>query len=395
MNNRLTLVTIYVVILFTHIGFSMLFPVNPRYAIYVGASVSHIGLIVGTFAYVTALTMIPFGLLADRIGKRSLLLIGVTACIAVPWLYPQASTPSQLVLVIGLHGLATASFIPAANALLVDITPPPKWGRILGQFTAIALLGMAIGPAIGDFLLENCGFNTVFHTCSLMPIPGLLLIAIVFRRIPHEPSQAGRPTSGDPTLPRSSRGWLKSPAALIALLTPLFITVGSGTICAYMPLYADELGITWGGAAGFLIMALYGGSVVSRDPAGRISDKIGRFPVILFGFGISVISLACISMVTSFPALIVTTTFFGVGMGIAMPPGFALMADVAPAEMRGFGLGIANSSLQVGVAVGGSLMGLVVGTWGYEIMLYCCTLVVAIGMLIVLVLGYYARKKRQ
>ena len=82
---------------------------------------------------------------------------------------------------------------------------------------------------------------------------------------------------------------------------------------------------------------------------------------------------------------------FGLGMGIAMPASFALLADIAPVESRGFAMGIASSALQAGLAIGATVMGMFLGIASFENMFRVCSIGVLVGLIVVFVLLYTGR----
>jgi len=373
----LRLLPLYVVGFCGYTGFSLLFPVIPKYADALGASLSMVGLVVGTFSYAAALTMIPFGMLSDRVGRRTLLVVGLVIYTVAPLFYIVVSDPLQLILVRGIHGLASAAFIPAANALVVDMSSPQRKGEALGWFTAATMLGFVFGPITGGFLLHSYGYNATFYACSLTSLLALVLI------LPWLGSMVGRPVQKGASV--SSWGWLWQWRAVGALLTPLFITFGSGTIVAFMPLYGEGISIT-ASQVGIIITAIYASSALLRAPAGRLSDRIGREMVILFGFAISAAALLFFSFLTSFPSLIVAGVVFGFGMGLAMPAAFALAADLAPLSARGLAMGAASSALQAGLAIGATAMGGVAAVAGFGSMFGICAAILAVGLIAVLLL---------
>lgn len=368
------LLPLYVVGFCGYTGFSLLFPVIPQYAEALGAPLSLVGLVVGTFSYVAALTMIPFGMLSDKVGRRTLLITGLVIYTLAPLFYVTVTSPLQLMLVRGIHGLAAASFIPAANALVVDMSPPQRRGEALGWFTAATMMGFIVGPITGGFLLNSYGFNAAFYACSLTSLLALLLI------LPWLKSMPGKPVPEEAS--ESSWGWLWQRRAFGALLTPLCITFGSGTIVTFMPLYGERISII-ASQVGVIITGIYASSALLRAPAGRLSDRIGRERVILCGFIISAAALVFFSFFTSFPLLMMAGIVFGFGMGLAMPAAFALVADLAPLSARGLAMGTASSFLQAGLAIGATAMGGVAAAAGFGSMFGICGAILAAGLIVV------------
>jgi len=280
-----------------------------------------------------------------------------------------------------VHGLASAAFIPVAHALVVDISPPHRIGEAMGWYTASTQLSFVIGPIAGGFLLNYFGFNATFYACSAVPLLGLLFILPRLHTIPRRPVVEEAVTS--------PWGWLRQRRALGGLLTPFFITLGSGTIIAFMPLYGEGFGIETG-RVGVIITIIYASSLLLRAPAGRLSDRIGRTPVILSGLLISAVALACMSFAASFPWLVAAGIFFGLGMGLAIPASFALVADLSPVGERGLSMGTASSFLQLGVAVGATAMGGVAGAMGLGTMFKICALILVAGLLLI----FYLTRQR-
>jgi MFS family permease len=81
-------------------------------------------------------------------------------------------------LIRAFHGLACASFFPAASALAVNTAAPERWGEALGWFTTSTQSAMVAGPLIGGLLLSHYGFGVAFYSCSAMPLLGLIFAGL-------------------------------------------------------------------------------------------------------------------------------------------------------------------------------------------------------------------------
>jgi len=353
-----------------------MFPVIPLYAAKLGASVSQVGVIVATISYVTAFLLIPFGMLSDRFGRQKLLLGGLAVFTLAPLLYPLANNPGQLILFRAVHGFAAAAFLPAAIALVVDLTPDTRRGTAIGWYTASLQLGLMAGPITGGFLTSQFGFDAAFYGCSAISFIGLALAFSRLRAIAHRPESI-------PVEASSSWRWLGQPLAIAVLLAPLLVAVGSGTIGSYIPLYGIGFGMTETDA-GAIITAVYASSALLRAPAGRLADRIDRKLLLICGVGLSAIAVSLFSFFHGLAQFIVIGIIFGVGMGIAMPASLVMAADFSLAGGRGLAMAIPTCFFQVGLAIGPTAMGFVANTYGFKTMFLDCAASLAFGLFIML-----------
>jgi MFS family permease len=374
LRNSFTLVTLYIVAFVGFTGFSFLFPVIPLYAVELGADVAEAGFIAAVTAYVAAFLLVPMGILSDRMGRHRLLGGGLTLFTLAPLLYPLASNSIQLILVRALHGAAAAAFLPAAIALVIDITPAEKRGSAIGWYTASLQLGLMAGPITGGFLLKYFGFDPVFYACAAVSALALILISVRVSAFVYEPAPEMEGAS--------SWSWMKQSLVFAAFMTPMFIAIGSGSIATYVPLYNEFLGIDEVGA-GSIITALYASSAILRIPAGRLADRIDRKIIIVSGLGLSSIAIGLISSFHTFPQLIILAILFGIGMGFAMPASLAMAADFSPAQTRGLTMAISTSFFQVGFAVGTTVMGLVGQVSNFQTLFLASSLSIGFGFLVI------------
>ncbi|MDY6833600.1 MAG: MFS transporter [Chloroflexota bacterium] len=362
----------------THVGFSVLFPMIGTYAMdSFGASESQAGIVFGAFSYPIVITLIAFGILADRIGHRRLMIPGLILCTLAPLFYPLADNTSELILVRVLHGLTFAMFLPAMTAIVVNMAPEGRRGEYIGWFSAATLAGVAVGPAIGGLIHHN----TAFLLCSIASGIALITILVGLTSVSPKPVSPKTATGG-------SWAWLRTRTAIAALLIPCTITIGSGTIAAYIPQYIDDINAASSSTAeaGIIITLMYISSALLRVPAGALSDRIGRKTVVLLGILICVVAITMIASFTPLLIIAIASILFGIGMGTAMTPGTALLADVSPSEARGLTMGAMNTSLQAGLALGPTLMGFVKGISSYQSMFIVCALAIALGTTVIVVL---------
>lgn len=376
MKNSFTLITLYIVAFVGFAGFSFLFPVIPLYAAELGATVAEVGVIVATISYVTAFLLIPFGMLSDRFGRQKLLVGGLVIFTLAPLLYPLANNPEQLIWFRAIHGLAAAAFLPAAIALVIDLTPEAKRGEAIGWYTASLQLGLMAGPITGGFLAGEFGFNAAFYGCSAISLIGLVLAFSRLQAMAHR-------SAVTPVKASSSWRWLGQPLAIAVLLATLLVAVGSGTIGSYIPLYGREFGMTEADA-GAIITAVYASSAILRAPAGRLADRIDRKILLIGGVALSAIAVSLFSFFHGLSQFIIIGIIFGIGMGIAMPASLVMAADFSSASGRALSMAIPTCFFQVGLAVGPTVMGYVAQMSSFETMFLACAASLAFGLFIML-----------
>jgi DHA1 family multidrug resistance protein-like MFS transporter len=356
---------------------SVLLPAMPLYTANLGASVSEIGAIIALLAFGTALFMIPCGLLSDRFGRRTLLVTGLLISTLAAFLYTLTTNTLELSLLRGLHGIGLAAQIPVTIAAALDLSPEGQRGKTLGWYTTSTQAGLMVGPLIGGYLLSNFNFTTVFITSGFISLAGLVTVLLLFRGIPQaEKDEIALITSWE---------WLKRKALYGAVLTPFAISIGIGTIAAYIPIYCKGFNISAIGA-GLIITLLYTSSTMLRIVSGTMSDRIGRKPMILFGLALSAISAALMANFHTLALLGIVAFCFGIGMSIVQPSGMALTADLAPHKTRGLAIGMFTTLYQFGSAVGPSAMGAVAESSNLETMFLACGLTMAFVLLIIYIL---------
>jgi DHA2 family multidrug resistance protein len=112
---------------------------------------------------VAAAIMIPLsGWLADRYGRKKVLVLSVVLFTVSSALCGVAQSLGQIVLFRFLQGLAGAALVPQSQAVLLDINPPERQGRAMAVWVLAVVVGPAVGPVLGGWLTENYSWRWVF-----------------------------------------------------------------------------------------------------------------------------------------------------------------------------------------------------------------------------------------
>lgn len=173
------------------IGESLFFYIQPLYLQQLGADPVQIGLILGMAAAVLAVTHIPAGALADRIGTRRLMVAGwMTGVLAAGLMFAARSLP---VFVIGLLTYSFTGFVLAPmNRYVSAVRGPWSMARALSTVSAMFNMGGILGAPLGGFIGDRWGLRSIYAVSILMFIVSTWIIA----RTHHQPVQLGHDKPG-------------------------------------------------------------------------------------------------------------------------------------------------------------------------------------------------------
>ena len=145
------------------------------------------GLVLGVLGLTSAISAVFLGRLGDRRGHRPVLLVSVLAAGLLYLPMAAAQNPWQLVALQALFGIAAGGIVPAANAMVANLTPPERRGSIYGVTAGVAALGGFVGPLAGGALGASFGFRAPFLATAVL----LLAVAAGIARSVRATSRLG------------------------------------------------------------------------------------------------------------------------------------------------------------------------------------------------------------
>ena len=339
-------------------------PVLPRFAQDLGAAPEAVGLIVAASTITGIVIKLPAGALSDLLGRKRMMLLGCLFFAVPPFLYPLVHTPGALLALRLLHGFATAIFSPVASAYVADLSQRGR-GEKLGWFAAAGDMGSTLGPLLGGLLLfYTASYPRTYLTVGIL---GTLPFLIVLCLPEDERSGIG----GSTLDARSRHFWsgirevLSSQAVLVASMLEAAMYVGYGAFLGFFPLYAKGVGLNDAQIA--LVMGVQlGTTMIAKPLSGRLSDRLGRKPMILAGLFLCAASLPVIPMLSSLWVLFPVSAVFGLGVAVVTPSTTALVADLVKAGRMGSAMGAFGTIWDIGEALGPILAGFLIASFGYS-----------------------------
>lgn len=340
------------------VGNSMLFIILPLYVAKLPAPLFHlpktllIGLLISAFGLINSFLQPLTGTLADRLGKRKpiievgLILVGLST-----FAFTFANNYSHLFIMRMLQGIGVAMTIPASLALMTAASQKETRGGSMGIYTTMRIVGFAAGPLIGGFLFERYGFSTTFLTGAAFIFVGLAAVHIWVEEIAPE-----RSTASSRHAPIFDRNLLSA-----GLLGVAFATFAMSNAFSMITTLENEfnarLNITaFAFAVAFSVLMV--SRLITQLPLGRLSDTLGRKPLLIGGLILMAPATALLGYVNTDSQLIILRILQGVASAGVAAPAFAVAADLSSAGGEGRQLSIVSMGFGLGSALGPLLAGL-------------------------------------
>ena len=349
---------------FCFISYNMVrMPVLALFAESLGASPERIGLIVSVSTLTGVFLKLPSGALSDIYGRRMLLRVGVIAFGVPPFFYPFVSDLNVLTVLRLCHGLATAIFAPSALATVAELYRERR-GAALGTYTACTQSGALLGPLIGGYLAFVSGFSSAFMTAGVF---GCAAIVMFYSLQLSSPPPRVPDTGVASVWAEMWKGFsvvARNRKVLIASSTDAAKMIANGALMAFLPLYGVSVGLN-AGEVGLLFTVQSLTSFFSKPIMGRVSDRVGRQPLIMLGLLICAATFVGIPHVSGLAVLLLLSAGFGFGEAVVTSSSSAFVADSSEFKTLGAGMGMQGTIGDIGHASGPLLAGVLIAHLSY------------------------------
>jgi len=313
----------------------------------VGSDKAGAGLAVGAFG-ITALLLRPWiGRITDRNGRRHMLIIGALLALASTAMLSVVDTLPLIVVARLVAGVGEAAFAVASITALIDMAPPERIGAALSYNSLGLYLGLALGPTLGEWAVEENGYQFAFQVGAALVA---LSVAVIVFAVPE--------TMTHPSLERTPLIHRASLPIAVAFLANL---IGAGGFLAFASLRADEIDLEQAG----LVLLTYGAVViVLRLTTAPVVDRIPALRLGVFALLASAAGLFLGSASDSAPMLLLGGALVATGVAFSTPAFFAAaFASAGPSE-RGAISGTMMATIDLSFGFGPMLLGLIANASG-------------------------------
>ncbi|WP_241024249.1 MFS transporter [Burkholderia sp. Ac-20365] len=361
----------------TIVAMTLLLPILPLYVEQLGVSdpaaiVQWSGIAFGATFFTAALTAPLWGKLADRYGRKLMLVRASLGMAIVMSLMGSAHNVWGLVGLRLLTGLL-GGYASGSMVLVATQTPKARCGWALGVLSSGIMAGNVAGPLIGGTLPSLIGIRATFHAAAAVIF--LTFLATVFF-IKRDPPAAARSSAHD--------GWsaIADVRPVFAMLvTGMLLMLANMSIEPIITVYVAQLVPAHSVAfiSGVVMSGAALGSILSASRLGKLADGIGHWKVIIASLAACAVLLVPQAFVTQGWQLIVLRFLMGLALGGLLPCIASVIRHSVPPRMAGVMLGYSTSSQYAGQVIGPLLGGFVGGHVGMRSVFLATALLMAAG----------------
>ncbi|ATE61326.1 MFS transporter [Thauera sinica] len=327
-----------------------------------GASTLAVGLIEGIAEATAAITKVFSGALSDRLGRRKLLAAaGYGLAAFTKPVFPLAGSVGWVVAARFVDRVGKGIRGAPRDALIADLAPPALRGAAFGLRQSLDTAGAFIGPLLAMVLMAWSGGDIPF-VFWVAVVPAFGAFALIVFAVRDAPRPAGPQHFRQP-LSRAELARLPRAYWSVVAVSAVFTLARFSE--AFLVLRAQELGLglAWVPAVLVAMNVVYS---LSSYPVGVLADRMDRGKLLAPGFALLVAADLALALVDGLAGLALGVVLWGLHMGMTQGLLATLVADAAPATLRGTAFGIFNLVSGVALLAASVLAGALWDAWGSQ-----------------------------
>ena len=373
--DRIVLLALWLLILGSTSQVMIVAPILPRIGEELSIAPALRGTLVTGFALAMSVFALVIGPISDRFGRRPVLLVGTGALTGALLLHPLAFDYASMLAVRIAAGTAAGLLTGSAISYVGDYFPFHRRGWATGWVMSGFAVGQVVAIPAGTLLADRYGFHSPFVAFAAVMAASFVLILVALPQ-PQVARSSDRLSLGSAL--RTYAGLVRQREILGASLAYATMFFAVSSFVVYFPTWAEtSLGMD---AQDIALLFVVGGiaSVVSGPQAGRLSDRLGRKPLIIVScVGTAVLFAAATFTVSGAVGAYVLMFVAMILLAMRLSPFQALLTALVEDRQRGSLMSLVVAVGQVGGGIGAALAGPVYAEQGFM----GCTILGAIAIL--------------
>lgn len=342
------------------LGYGVVAPALPEFARSFNVGVTAASAIVSAFAIMRLVFAPSTGRLVNRFGERPMYLLGLFIVAISTLASAFAQSYWQLMLFRGLGGIGSVMFSVSAMGLIIRISPPAIRGRVSGLYSSSFVLGSITGPLLGGALV-GFGLRVPFVVYAVALFGAIAVVHLQLRGSTLAVIDNSTAVAVMPLASALNIGAYRSAVGTAAIFGWVYAMRVS-----LVPLYFAIVLKQPNGVAGLALATYACGDVLAMMPAGRLSDRLGRRPLIITGMVILALATLSLALTHSVGIAFASTLVAGIGTGMVSPSQQAALADIMFGHGRGGPVLVTyQMSQDLGTVIGPIAGGFIAQEWGF------------------------------
>ena len=319
-----------------------------------GASAFAVGMIEGIAESTALIVKVFSGAISDYVGKRKFLaVIGYGLGAVSKPLFALAGSVDWVLAARFTDRIGKGIRGAPRDALVADLAPPEIRGAAFGLRQSLDTVGAFLGPlfAIGLMLAWDGDFRTVFWFAV---IPGFLAVALLIFGV-EEPDTRAAARGATSPIQREALSELSSAYWFVVVAGAIFSLARFSE--AFLLLRAQQQGLP-DSFAPLVLVVMNVVYALSAYPVGRLADRISHRALLGAGLATLIVADLVLARASGLPAVALGVALWGLHMGITQGLLATMVADTAPAQLRGTAFGFFNLASGIAMLVASALAGL-------------------------------------
>ena len=333
-----------------------------------GLGINFATLGMGAFGLGSLVGALTGGHLADRIGRRHVMLTSLLGGAVILLLFGSLTDPRTILAAVLVFAVLADMYRPAAHAMIADLVTPEHRPNAFGLMYVAVNLGFSVGAFVGGKLATYC-FQWLFWVDALTAAVYALIILVLIRET--LPARRTLPTAEPDAAACAAGDGSPQPRALGAVRHILrdrtFLIFSAGSLCVglvYMqcistfPIHLDRHGI---GSDGYGRLIAFNGLMIVflQLPLIAVLNRFNRATVVVLAAVVTAVGFGLIGVAGSFTAFALTVVVWTAGEMMAFPFMSAIVTDLSPAHLRARYLGVFSMCFSGAMMLGAPLGGMV------------------------------------